>query len=75
MAMPSGMWNFGYPTRDRTCAASVEAERPNHWISREIPNTWRVFSLLVYLINLFSNEGYLLYRMCWFLPNISMNQP
>ena len=47
----------------------------NHWISREIPNTWHVFSLLVYLINLFFNEGYLLCRICWFLPNINMNQP
>ena len=75
VAIPSGMWDFSYPTKDWTCAASVEAERPNHWISREIPNTWHVFSLLVYFINLFFNEGYLLYRICWFLPNINMNQP
>ena len=53
VAIPSGMWDFSYPTRDLTYAASVEAERPNHWISREIPNTWHVLSLLVYLINLF----------------------
>ena len=49
----SGMRNFSYPTRDRTCVASVETERPNHWISREIPNTWHVLNLLVYLIDLF----------------------
>ena len=75
LAIPTGMWDFSYPTKNWTCAASVEAERPNHWISREIPNTWHVFSLLVYLINLFFNEGYLLYRNCWFLTNITMNQP
>ena len=75
MAIPTGMWDFSYPMKDRTCATSVEAERPNHWISREIANTWHVFSLLVYLINLFFNEGYWLYRNCWFLPNINMNKP
>ena len=75
VAIPSGMWDFSYPMKDRTCATSVEAERPNHWISREIANTRHVFSLLVYLINLFFNEGYLLYRNCWFLPNINMNKP
>ena len=53
LAIPTGMWDFSYPTKNWTCAASVEAERPNHWISREIPNTWHVLNLLVYLIDLF----------------------
>ena len=50
--MPSGLWDFSYPMRDGICAALVEAEIPNHCISREIPNTWYVFSLLVYLLSL-----------------------
>ena len=37
LATPHGMWDLGFPTRNRTQATSIGEQSLNHWMAGEVP--------------------------------------
>lgn len=62
LAVPHGIWNLGFPTRDWTCVPPTEEVWcPNHWTAKEFPDYFTsvmfplsFFILVIWLFSLLS---------------------